>query len=363
MKQDRQPTSVSMLGLSKAYGNFYALNDVSLDVKPGEFMTLLGPSGSGKTTLLMALAGFTRLDAGSILFNSQEIIDLPPHRREIGVVFQNYALFPHMTVAENIAYPLRMRRVAKPEIARRTAQALNLVAMPGFGDRRIDQMSGGQMQRIALARAVVFEPKILLMDEPLSALDKKLRENMQIEIRQLHEKLNTTTIYVTHDQREALTLSDRVVLLNHGRIAQIGTPQSIYDKPLTKFVADFIGETSFLPVTVRNGVVSFAGMALHLTSPPSDESGLLAIRPEKFVVLRDPKQAVADMNVFKATVSSIIFQGESVLMHARIGDYSIAVRQTTQRAQLATLPQIGHEICLGLPAEDTVVVSEDASAT
>ncbi|MBM3571667.1 MAG: ABC transporter ATP-binding protein, partial [Alphaproteobacteria bacterium] len=343
----------------KSYGEFLALDNVSLSIAPGEFVTLLGPSGSGKTTLLMALAGFARLDHGSVRFNSEEIVGLPPHRRDIGVVFQNYALFPHMNVAENVGYPLRMRRVPKFEIAQRVEQALSLVDLPGFGNRRVDQMSGGQQQRIALARAVVFEPRILLMDEPLSALDKKLRDSMQIEIRQLHDKLKTTTIYVTHDQREALTLSDRIAVMDRGHIIQIGTPRDVYDRPRTRFVADFIGETSFLPVGVADGVASFRGQTLRLAERPADGAGLLAIRPEKLILLDGDD---ASLNVFYATTTAVIFQGESVLIQATLGGHSLAVRQTTQRARQALLPGIGQDIRLGLPAQDAVVVADDRDA-
>uniref|UniRef100_UPI002FCA56A5 ABC transporter ATP-binding protein n=1 Tax=Bosea sp. (in: a-proteobacteria) TaxID=1871050 RepID=UPI002FCA56A5 len=205
---------IAIRRLSKAYGVVPVLDEIDLDVRPGEFLTLLGPSGSGKTTLLMAIAGFLRPDKGSIRFGEREVVRLAPHKREIGMVFQNYALFPHMDVARNVGFPLRLRRVAAAEIARRVEAALEMVQLGGFGGRRIDQLSGGQRQRVALARAIVFEPRIILMDEPLSALDKQLRERMQIELRQLHERLGTTTVYVTHDQREALTMSDRVAILD-----------------------------------------------------------------------------------------------------------------------------------------------------
>src|SRR6187200_1299840 len=239
---------IAVRELTKAYGAVHALDHVELDVKSGEFLTLLGPSGSGKTTLLMVLAGFVRPDSGSIRFGTQEVVRLAPHKRNLGMVFQNYALFPHMNVAANIAFPLKLRGIVSREIARRVEEALELVQLGGYGERHIDQLSGGQRQRVALARAIVFEPRIVLMDEPLSALDKQLREAMQLELRRLHERLGTTTIYVTHDQREALTMSDRIAVINGGRIVQLGTPRDIYDYPATRFVAEFIGESSFLPV-------------------------------------------------------------------------------------------------------------------
>ncbi len=233
---------IAIRGVTKTYGRVHALDDVDLDIRSGEFLTLLGPSGSGKTTLLMVLAGFTRPDRGSVKFGEREVIRTPPHLRDVGMVFQNYALFPHMSVAGNVAYPLRMRGTPKAEIGRRVEQALEVVQLGGYGERRIDQLSGGQKQRVALARAIVFEPRILLMDEPLSALDKKLRDRMQIELRHLHDRLGMTTVYVTHDQREALTMSDRIAVINHGRLMQLDTPERIYDRPANRFVADFIGE-------------------------------------------------------------------------------------------------------------------------
>ena len=213
-------------GLSKHYGRTTALHEVDLDVDSGEFITLLGPSGSGKTTLLMILAGFVRPNGGSVMVGGEEIIVMPPHKRNVGMVFQNYALFPHMNVFENIAFPLRQRRVERKETAERVQKVLELVHLAGYGERRTDQLSGGQRQRVALARAIVFEPRILLMDEPLSALDKKLREQMQIEIRHLHQRLGMTTVYVTHDQREAITMSDRIAVMNQGRIVQLDTPKA-----------------------------------------------------------------------------------------------------------------------------------------
>ena len=218
---------ITIRSVTKTYGDVYALDEVDLDVQSGEFLTLLGPSGSGKTTLLMVLAGFTRPDHGSVLFGESEVIRMPPHKREVGMVFQNYALFPHMTVAGNIGFPLRLRGIDKKSARERVENALGTVQLGGYGDRRIDQLSGGQMQRVALARAIVFEPRILLMDEPLSALDKKLREHMQIELRHLHEKRGMTTVYVTHDQREALTMSDRVAVINDGKLMQLDSPRQI----------------------------------------------------------------------------------------------------------------------------------------
>ena len=237
--------SISVTELTKTYGKVFALNRVSIDVKAGEFLTLLGPSGSGKTTLLMAIAGFNRPDSGRICFGDDDVTVLPPHKRGVGMVFQNYALFPHMSVFENVAFPLKLRKIPADEKRQRVTEALQTVQLSDFAERGIDQLSGGQRQRVALARAFVFGPKLLLMDEPLSALDKKLREEMQIELKQLHRQLGVTTVYVTHDQREALTMSDRIAIIDHGELAQIGTPREIYNAPANHFVASFIGDLRF----------------------------------------------------------------------------------------------------------------------
>ena len=258
-----------MRGLTRRYGSMVALDGVDLDVAQGEFLTLLGPSGSGKTTLLMILAGFTRPDAGSIRFGGVEVVRTPPHKRNLGVVFQSYALFPHMDVAANVAFPLVLRGVNGAERTRRVNAALELVQLGALGGRRVQELSGGQRQRVALARAIVFEPGILLMDEPLSALDKKLREQMQIELRHLHRRLGTTVIYVTHDQREALTMSDRVAVIDHGRVAQIDTPRRLYEAPASHFVADFIGDSTFLGVTVSDGVARWRSQTITPAVMPS----------------------------------------------------------------------------------------------
>ena len=241
---------INVNSLVKTYGAFRALDDVSINIRSGEFMTLLGPSGSGKTTLLMVLAGFVRPDSGSVSFGDKEILLLPPHKRDIGMVFQNYALFPHMTVSENLAYPLKLRSVGRSEIRERVERALDLVQLRGLGDRGIDALSGGQRQRVALARSVIFEPRILLMDEPLSALDKNLREQMQFEVRNLHDRLGITTVYGTHDQREALTMSDRIAVIKEGRIQQVDAPQSL------RAAADFLRcqlHWRNLPASYRGG--------------------------------------------------------------------------------------------------------------
>jgi putative spermidine/putrescine transport system ATP-binding protein len=265
-----------------------ALEGLELDIAAGELLTLLGPSGSGKTTTLMLLAGFETPDAGRILLEGRDIARLPAHRRGIGVVFQSYALFPHMTVAENVAFPLEARGVPKPERAARVARALEMVRLPGFADRRPAQLSGGQQQRVALARAMVFEPPVVLLDEPLGALDKALREEMQHEIRALHQRLGLTMMYVTHDQAEALTLSDRIAVLSEGRLRQVATPRAIYEEPRDAFVAGFVGENNRLPATLAGVADGLARLRLadgtaveaRLADAVAGAPALLMVRPE-----------------------------------------------------------------------------------
>ena len=351
---------VVIRNLSKFYGRVRALDDVSLEIRSGEFVTLLGPSGSGKTTLLLVLAGFVRPDAGSVTFGGQEMVRTPPHRRQVGMVFQSYALFPHMNVFQNVAFPLRLRGVAAEDVARRVGQALALVRLEELTERRVDQLSGGQRQRVALARAIVFEPRILLMDEPLSALDKKLREQMQMELKHLHAELGMTTIYVTHDQREALTMSDRVAVINHGRLVQVDTPRSLYECPRTRFVAEFIGESSFLPVEVSGGGARLAGVPLRLGRPPDSTAArqLLVLRPEKLEVLGDG--AGEGLNRLAGTVKELVYQGESLLVYVALPDgVEIAVRSPSRREALAALPEPGKTVHLGLHPEDAILVPDD----
>ena len=347
--------------LVKSYGSFKALDDVSLSIRSGEFITLLGPSGSGKTTLLMVLAGFVRPQSGSVRFADREVVLLPPHKRDIGMVFQNYALFPHMTVAGNLAYPLKLRNVPAREIAGRVERALDLIQLSAFGERRIDQLSGGQRQRVALARAVIFEPRILLMDEPLSALDKNLREQMQLEVRRLHDRLGMTTVYVTHDQREALTMSDRIAVINRGRIVQLDRPRELYERPATHFVASFIGESSTLPIDVRDGRPSFAGVPLLSAAPvpASSASSFLVLRPEKLRLLADA--AAVEANVIAGHVRQNVFQGDSIVTYVRTAsDHEIAIRRSLRTDE--ALPDVGTPIRVGFSAEDAIIVPANADA-
>jgi putative spermidine/putrescine transport system ATP-binding protein len=339
---------------SKRFGASVVLDDVSLDVADGEFVTLLGPSGSGKTTLLNIIAGFTAPDTGSIHFGTEDVTRLSPHKRGIGIVFQNYALFPHMSVTDNVAFPLKARGVAGGEIADQVAWALSLVKLDGYGGRRIDELSGGQRQRVALARAIVFRPKLILMDEPLSALDKQLREHMQIEIRALHERLGATTIYVTHDQREALTMSNRIAVLNKGRIAQFAAPETVYNYPADAFVATFIGEAALVPVErVDERSVRLEDTVLRCAQPlPQGERLALVVRSEKLRLAANG----TDDNAFPVTVRSRMFQGESQLMVVEIGGNMLTFRLPTHVDTDGFLPQPGQQAKLSLHPEHAFVV-------
>ncbi|QDL90537.1 ABC transporter ATP-binding protein [Paroceanicella profunda] len=349
-----EPITIS--GVTKTYGLFHALEEVSLEIGAGEFLTLLGPSGSGKTTLLMVLAGFTRPSSGRLTVGGTDMTRVAPHKRDFGMVFQNYALFPHMNVAANVAYPLKLRGLSRAEISAQVRRALDLVQLTHLAERNISALSGGQKQRIALARAVVFEPRVLLMDEPLSALDKNLRERMQIEIRALHDKLGITTVYVTHDQREALTMSDRIVVIDRGRVSQVDTPRALYERPANAFVADFIGESTLLPVTPAAGGHAFRGTLLKATRAEPD-AAFLVIRPEKLEFAEPGMEA--EHNLFSGLLRSVIYQGETLLAQIDIGEGSvITLRRTTRREILTRMPAPGERISLALHADDTILVPE-----
>ena len=300
-------------------GQTLVIEDLNLDIRSREFLTLLGPSGSGKTTTLMMLAGFEVPTRGDIRLAGRSIRDLAPYKRDIGVVFQNYALFPHMTVGENVAFPLLARRVAKAERARRVSQVLDMVQLGGFETRRPGQLSGGQQQRVALARALVFDPKLVLMDEPLGALDKQLRERMQIEVKHIHERIGVTVVYVTHDQSEALTMSDRIAVFRQGRIEQLATPAQLYEEPGNSFVAQFIGESNRLSgkvVELGQGecLVDVGGQTVRALPVKVDGPGsstLLSVRPENVKVAPDPDRCP---NVIEARIKELIYLGD----HTRV---------------------------------------------
>jgi spermidine/putrescine ABC transporter ATP-binding subunit len=305
----------------KHYGSVVAVDDLDLSLRTGEFLTLLGPSGSGKTTTLMMVAGLEQPDSGTITLNGRSVARLPPYSRDIGMVFQHYALFPHMTVRRNVAFPLEMRGLGKPEITRLVDEALALVKLRDHGDRLPKQLSGGQQQRVALARAMVYRPALLLMDEPLGALDKKLREQLQLEIKRIHREREIAVLYVTHDQEEALTMSDRIAVFNHGRVEQIGTPEELYDRPATRFVASFIGDTNLVPgrcLGTSAGLceVETAGGRLRAAAHRPIAAGanvVVAVRPER-VVLKPDGEGLG------GTIGEVIFLGTARKYVVRLAD-------------------------------------------
>ncbi|MCU1738376.1 MULTISPECIES: ABC transporter ATP-binding protein [Pseudomonas] len=310
---------VSLRNLNKHYGDFAAVDNISLDIQEGEFLTFLGSSGSGKSTTLSMLAGFETPSSGEILVSGQSLVKVPPHKRDIGMVFQRYSLFPHLSVRDNIAFPLTLRKLSSEERERRVDAMLKLVQLDAFAHRRPSQLSGGQQQRVAIARALVYEPRILLMDEPLGALDKKLREDLQDELRQLHRRLGITIVYVTHDQEEAMRLSQRIAIFSHGKIVGLGSGYDLYQNPPNAFVASFLGNSNFLKLKARgNAVADFEGQALAIrpTSGVSSEQPLLLmVRPEKALALSLEQAAAeplpAGWNEVSAKVGEMLFLGES----------------------------------------------------
>ncbi len=313
--------SVRLEGVGKRYGAVWAVRGVDLRIQPGEFFTLLGPSGCGKTTLLRTIAGFAQPDEGTIYLDEVAVNAVPPWKRDVGLVFQNYALWPHMTVFENVAFGLRQRRVPRTEVGERVRGALALVNLPGYEGRRPSQLSGGQQQRVALARTLVVEPRVLLLDEPLSNLDAKLRAQMRLELLKLQQDLGITAIYVTHDQEEALALSSRIAVLSEGSVVQVGTPRAIYEAPANAFVAGFVGTANLWAATVvecRGGRVRLAlegGLTLEAVAPGADlapgAQRMVCLRPEAVVLM--PADASAGVNQFPGRVRAAVFRGEDVL--------------------------------------------------
>ncbi|WP_207281746.1 ABC transporter ATP-binding protein [Pseudomonas sp. FW300-N2F2] len=317
--QQNDKPLVSLRNLNKYYGDFAAVDDISLDIKDGEFLTFLGSSGSGKSTTLSMLAGFETPSSGEIQVNGQSLVNVPPHKRDIGMVFQRYSLFPHLSVRDNIAFPLAIRKLAASERERRVDAMLKLVQLEQFAHRRPSQLSGGQQQRVAIARALVYEPRILLMDEPLGALDKKLREDLQDELRQLHRRLGITIIYVTHDQEEAMRLSQRIAIFSHGKIVGLGSGFDLYQNPPNAFVASFLGNSNFLKLKAQgNAVASFEGQSLSIrltAGLQTDQDVLLMVRPEKALALSIEQAAQEPLatgwNEVSAKVVEMLFLGES----------------------------------------------------
>ncbi len=316
--------------VTKKFGDFAALESVNLSVEKGEFVTFLGPSGSGKTTTLMIIAGFEKATQGDVLIEGRSISRLAPHERNIGIVFQNYALFPHKTAAENVYFPLQMRSVAKAAGLRRAKEMLDLVGLSGMADRYPKELSGGQQQRVALARALVFEPSLLLLDEPLGALDKSLREQMQIEIKRIQRSLGVTTIFVTHDQSEAMSMSDRIVVFEKGRIEQAATPLDIYHRPRTNFVAGFVGESNLVPAVVTDAASGVAESATLGVCDYESSKGVasgdevtLLIRPEHIRLSRQPIEGRKNVSM---SVETIVNYGDNALVIGRVGDLPMRVR-------------------------------------
>ena len=318
---DSSSHGITISGVSKLYAaqDRPAVDNVSLTIAPGEFMTFLGPSGSGKTTMLSMIAGFTSLTSGAICIDGQDISRVKPHKRNLGVVFQQYALFPHMSVYRNIAYPLQQRKLRKADVARKVADALALVHLESFADRLPTQLSGGQQQRVALARAVVYQPRALLMDEPLGALDKKLRDQLQREIARMHRELGMTFIFVTHDQHEALTLSDRIAVFNEGRVEQVGTPSELYENPETLFVAQFLGESN-----------TFTGLDRH--------GEVVIVRPERLALHPSRDAVPPGHRCQEATVTAVVYVGNHHQVGLRFADGTEGSAMCVAGARLPAAP-------------------------
>ncbi|MDM0021875.1 ABC transporter ATP-binding protein [Variovorax saccharolyticus] len=358
-----KPIILSIKNLRKEYEGHVAVSDVSLDLAEGEFLTFLGPSGSGKTTVLMSIAGFTEPTAGSMVLSGLPLGPLPPHRRDIGMVFQSYALFPHMSVSQNVGFPLQVRGVDQKQIDKRVQHMLELVGLPSHGKRLPAELSGGQQQRIALARAMVYEPRLLLMDEPLGALDKKLRLQMQIEIMRLHRELGVSIIYVTHDQEEALVMSDRIALFNAGAIEQIGSPSDLYELPCSRFVADFIGESNLLSVTcVEEGdgapiFKTVCGKAIHASFGHQVRRGdqvAIAVRPER-IRLSPANVPNGQGNRLDGEVVAAVYLGQAKRYIVRTdGGTELAALEQLSTAHQGHL--VGDRVRVCWSAEDSVVL-------
>jgi putative spermidine/putrescine transport system ATP-binding protein len=356
----RRGAQIEAEALTKVYKGaaLPAVDAVDLTIRAGEFMTLLGPSGSGKTTTLNMIAGFEDVTAGRILLDDDDIARLPPYRRNLGMVFQNYALFPHMTAAENVAFPLKQRKVGKAEIARRVGEALDLVHLGEHGHRLPSQLSGGQQQRVALARAVVFAPRALLLDEPLGALDKKLRASLQLEIARLHKELGITFVFVTHDQEEALALSDRIAVFRDGRIEQVGTPAELYETPVSRFVATFLGDSNVFSGRIRDGLLDTGWCTLHAAAGASSGEVALVVRPEHLRF--GPPPSGAGTNTLSATVTDVVYQGAFRRILVRFD--SGATGQVRDSAGTGDAVTAGDRVQVHWVADAGVIVPDDPAA-
>jgi spermidine/putrescine transport system ATP-binding protein len=354
--------NVELRQVSKRFGDTLAVDEVSLRVESGEFLTLLGPSGCGKTTLLRMIAGFEQPSGGSIWLGGEDVTQLPPYRRPVNQVFQSYALFPHLSVADNVGFGLRMQRVRKTEAAERIRHALELVSLAGLEQRRPHQLSGGQKQRVALARALVCRPRVLLLDEPLSALDARLRHAMQLELKRLQRQLGLTFVFVTHDQEEALTMSDRIAIVNRGRLEQVGNAHEIYHRPATPFAAEFVGAANLVPARLlhRDAMAVRIQLAdgLELSLPPvawpeGTTKALISIRPEKVHVARTP---LPGANSFEARIEEEIFKGatDHLKLATTAGTRLQAV--VANESALGEIFHVGDRVCCGVHADDIMVL-------
>jgi spermidine/putrescine transport system ATP-binding protein len=352
-------SDVVIKAVSKSFGNFIALHDIDLEIRKGEFFSLLGPSGCGKTTLLRIMAGFENPDSGAVTFDGRDVLPIPPNLRQSNTVFQSYALFPHLTVFENVAFPLRIKKLSNSEIKAKVGDYLKLVELDNHAQKKPNQLSGGQKQRVAIARALINEPRVLLLDEPLSALDAKLRQHMLIELDEIHDKIGITFIYVTHDQQEALSVSDRIAVMNLGNVLQIGTPHQIYESPATDFVAKFIGETNLFEATVVE-TEKITGQTLSLNAASAVQDEYLAeleiselgrikvtsmdevkpgqkvtftIRPEKIVISKEqPAKKRPDINLFRGAVDEPIYSGFQTKFYVKVNG-SVLIRVVKQHAK------------------------------
>jgi spermidine/putrescine transport system ATP-binding protein len=357
MSESQAVAGIVCRNLVKSFGGgaARALDDVSLDIAPGEFFTLLGPSGCGKTTLLRMIAGFERPDSGSISLNGEVLDGLPPHRRPVNTVFQSYAVFPHMTVAANIAFGLQMQRRARAEIARRVAEMVALVRLDGMERRRPAQLSGGQQQRVALARALAARPAVLLLDEPLSALDLKLRSEMQLELKRLQTEVGITFVFVTHDQGEALALSDRIAVMRAGKVLQVGTPREIYERPASVFVADFVGESNLLPATRIDTGRFRLGCGAELHADDGSCHGLsvtLAVRPERAMLA-----LAGAADGLSCTVEQIVYLGTDTTYHLRLADGAKLRVREQNRASTAPMASPGDAVRVTVPPDAVHVLA------
>jgi putative spermidine/putrescine transport system ATP-binding protein len=355
----RTAAAVKVSGVSMVFGGGPpAVDRASFDLPQGKFLTVLGPSGSGKTTLLRMIAGFLKPTAGEIAIGGRPVDAVPPHRRSIGMVFQKLALFPHMTAAENVAFPLKMRRTDPAAIPGRVEKFLELVRLGGLGGRRIQELSGGQQQRVAIARALVFEPELLLLDEPLAALDRKLREEMQLEFRRIQKELGVTTINVTHDQREALVVSDEIIIMDGGRICQHASPAEMYRAPASAFVARFIGVSSLIPGTAKAGGIMREGMALAGTLSGGVEPGRPArgiIRAEQIRIASQTDQLEGCETVCQGAISDVIFEGDRLLYAVYIPALSVSLQVYHHDPSSDTVFQAGDPVSLGWRSGDMFV--------